>query len=185
MSDQCKGKTANGEQCNRDGLRDGYCWQHEAGADNSWSSDRVLTKEEEIWVAEYLVTGSAQEAAWVAYNLSNPASASSKGHEVRNRPHVVKAIQAALGADPRVADKTERARLWTEIMRDPNTGPRDRIKAAETLGKVAGDFIDRVEISGKDGGPIELLKQMTDQELEERLALLEEIGSLADQEDDE
>ena len=39
-----------------------------------------------------------------------------------------------------IADLAERQRLWTEIMRNHELSPDDRLKASELLGKSEGDF---------------------------------------------
>lgn len=56
--------------------------------------------------------------------------------------------------DDTIADAKERRRFWTSVMRDSNADMKDRLKASELSGKADGDFIERREITGKDGGPI-------------------------------
>lgn len=77
--------------------------------------------------------------------------------------------------DASIADRYEREQLLTSIMRGEVTEPkvvsdgnggqmieqaepalRDRLKALELHGKMGGDFIDRHEHSGPEGGPIQL-----------------------------
>ena len=54
----------------------------------------------------------------------------------------------------------------------------DKIKALELLGKHLGMFIERKEITGKDGGPIQL-EAMTSEQREQRIQeLLEKRGQL-------
>lgn len=48
-----------------------------------------------------------------------------------------------------VASKEERQKFYTQVMFDKNQTMKDRLKAAELLGRCYGDFIDRVEHSGK------------------------------------
>jgi hypothetical protein len=40
-------------------------------------------------------------------------------------------------------------------MWDENAEMKDRLKASELLGKSEGDFLERTEITGKDGSPLQ------------------------------
>ena len=48
-----------------------------------------------------------------------------------------------------IATREERQRFWTRIMRDENADMKDRLRAAEVLGRSEGDFIERVEVKGE------------------------------------
>lgn len=45
-----------------------------------------------------------------------------------------------------IADRAERQEFYTNLMRSPETAERDRLKAAELLGKTQGDFVQKVEL---------------------------------------
>ncbi len=49
--------------------------------------------------------------------------------------------------------REERLALYASFARDPKVPVRDRLKAAELAGKVGGDFLDRLAISGDEGRP--------------------------------
>ena len=53
-----------------------------------------------------------------------------------------------------IATREERQSFWTQAMRDEARELKDRLKASELLGKSQADFIDRKEITGKDGAPL-------------------------------
>jgi len=60
----------------------------------------------------------------------------------------------------RIATRDERQQFWTSVLRgEAHQGevPRfaDRLKASELLGKAQADFVDRHEVTGKDGAPIQ------------------------------
>lgn len=55
---------------------------------------------------------------------------------------------------PQIATREERQVFWTETMRNPEADMRDRLKTSELLGKSEGDFLERRELSGPDGGSI-------------------------------
>lgn len=48
----------------------------------------------------------------------------------------------------------------------------DKLKALELMGKYLGMFTDKVEMTGKDGGPIETKQTVDDTEIQKRLELL-------------
>ena len=53
-----------------------------------------------------------------------------------------------------IADRDERQRFWSEVMRDDGQAMRDRLRASDLLGRSTGDFVERHEHSQK--GPIQL-----------------------------
>ena len=63
-----------------------------------------------------------------------------------------------------IATREERQAFWTSVMRSRREEMKDRLRAAELLGKSHADFIDRHEHSGPSGGPIQL-EELTDAEL--------------------
>ena len=55
---------------------------------------------------------------------------------------------------PLIASRAERQQFWSSVMRDKEQQMRDRLKAAELLGKSEADFVERQEITGRDGAPL-------------------------------
>jgi len=53
-------------------------------------------------------------------------------------------------------------------MRDGSLDMKARLRASELLGKSEGDFIDRKEITGKDGGPLSVRSILAELERYER-----------------
>jgi phage terminase small subunit len=111
-----------------------------------------LTQKQRAFVDAFIEYGEGEKAAEVAGYIS-------RGYASR---HLLKNmwVRRALrdkGADmgPSVAKPKEVLQTLTEEMRSAPE-PKDRIKAAELLGKRYGMFITRQEISGKDGKPIEV-----------------------------
>ena len=47
---------------------------------------------------------------------------------------------------PTIASRQERQEFWTSVLRNENEAMKDRLKAAELLGKSEGDFLERVEM---------------------------------------
>ena len=56
-----------------------------------------------------------------------------------------------------IATREERQMFWTNIINDENVEFQHRLKASELLGKSQADFIDRKEITGANGSPLEIL----------------------------
>jgi phage terminase small subunit len=115
-----------------------------------------LSKRQREFAAAYARTGSVQDAAMMAsYSISR---ARQLMRDERVQAYLAEATE---GDDPRIADRSERLRFLTAIMRgrDPYGGddgteevarffaPKDRIRAAELLCRVAGDFRDVQEHS--------------------------------------
>lgn len=65
-----------------------------------------------------------------------------------------------------IMTREQRKIFWTAIARDESQSIRDRLRASELLGKSEGDFIDRKQITGKDGEPVTVASIL--RELDER-----------------
>lgn len=98
--------------------------------------------------------GNATEAAKTAgYSEKN---AGRIGGQLMNNPRIIAAIQAREKErnEIAIATREERQKLFTEIMRDRDENTKDRLRACELLGKSEGDFIERQEVTGKNGAPL-------------------------------
>ncbi|WFB34920.1 terminase small subunit [Kiritimatiellota bacterium B12222] len=56
-----------------------------------------------------------------------------------------------------IATREGRQRFWTRTMFSKDEEMKERLRASELLGKSQGDFIDRKEISGPGGEPINIV----------------------------
>ncbi len=65
-----------------------------------------------------------------------------------------------------IMTREQRKIFWTAIARDSSQSIRDRLRASELLAKSEGDFIDRKQITGKDGEPVTVASIL--RELDER-----------------
>ena len=77
-----------------------------------------------------------------------------------------------------IASMNERKRFWTAAMRDESLDVKARLRASELLGKSEGDFIDRKEITGKDGGPLSVRSILAELERYERKREADERGRM-------
>lgn len=129
-----------------------------------------LTPKQERFVEEYLVDLNATQAAIRAGYSAKTASRI--GPELLGKTCVSEAIQAQRA---KLSERTMRtaADVMADIGRvrasamqtviDPQSGTevmisyKDAIKALELEGKHLGAFVDRVELTGKDRGPVQTL----------------------------
>ena len=78
----------------------------------------------------------------------SPKTAYSQGQRLSKIVEVQEAIKAreAQRLAPTIATRQERQEFWTSVLRNENEAMKDRLKAAELLGKSEGDFLERVEM---------------------------------------
>jgi len=115
-----------------------------------------VTPKQQAFVEHYAACGNATEAARLAGykhpNVAGPVNL------------VNHSIQAALKvitdqvSSERIATVIERQEYWTALMRGEKDGDPEMLKlglkASELLGRANQDFIDRKELTGKDGAPL-------------------------------
>ena len=78
----------------------------------------------------------------------SPKTAYSQGQRLLKSVEVQDAIKAreAQRLAPTIASRQERQEFWTSVLRSEDEAMKDRLKAAELLGKSEGDFLERVEM---------------------------------------
>lgn len=114
-----------------------------------------MTPKQQAFVEHYAACGNATEAARSA-GYKKPRSV---GSENLTKPDIQSALAAMTEKviSARIATAQERQEFWTAVMRADKgyeAEMKDRLKASELLGKVQQDFIDRKELTGKDGAPL-------------------------------
>lgn len=110
------------------------------------------------FITAYLETLNASEAARQA---GYKHRANQAGHQLLTNSDIKdiisKALQERMDAD-RESVKARVLSLWNTVSGTSTESMRDRLKASALLAKYAGLLTDRVEITGKDGAPIEYIK---------------------------
>ncbi len=71
----------------------------------------------------------------------------------------------------------------TAIVSDPDAKHADQLRGLELLAKHLGMFIDRQELTGKDGGPLSVQREEIKQEAAEIVSLLNRLHARKDLED--
>ncbi|GHV49859.1 hypothetical protein FACS1894216_01010 [Synergistales bacterium] len=130
----------------------------------------ALNTRQKAFVAAY--AGNATEAATNAGY--SEGTAYSIGQRLLKHVEVAEAIRSREERETRkrIADRQARQIFWTAIMRDENAEVKDRLRASELLGKSEGDFIERTEITGKNGAPVSTIDFST-RSTEELIAIVE------------
>ena len=111
-----------------------------------------LTAKQQRFVDAY--TGNATQAA-IAAGYSEK-TAPFIGAENLKKPKIIAELKSreTVRCTPLIASRAERQQFWSSVMRDKQQMMRDRLKAAELLGKSEADFVERQEITGRDGAPL-------------------------------
>lgn len=106
---------------------------------------------------EYLANGFNATQAAIAVGYSED-TARQLGSEVLSFPDVKAAIESLQERELNIKLGTleSRRRAYRKIANAEGAHEtRDRLKAMELLGKTHGDFVDRKEITGADGAPLQ------------------------------
>ncbi|MGH9811541.1 MAG: terminase small subunit [Candidatus Acidiferrales bacterium] len=91
--------------------------------------------------------GNATEAARKAGYEGTDASLATMGQRLLRKVEIRRAIATREKTERRehIATRQERQQFWSAVMADRREKMRDRLRAAELLGKSEGDFIERIE----------------------------------------
>jgi len=117
-----------------------------------------LNERRKKFIAAYLITLNASEAARQA---GYRGRANTIGQRLLTNDDIRAAISKALNERAEADRDSVKARvlsLWHEVSQDGQNNLRDRLKASELLAKYAGLLTERVEVTGKDGAPIEYIR---------------------------
>ena len=111
-----------------------------------------LTAKQKRFIEAY--NGNATQAAIAAGYSAKTAPFI--GAENLKKPKILAEIKRreTIHSTPLIASRAERQQFWSSVMRDKEQQMRDRLKAAELLGKSEADFVERQEITGRDGAPL-------------------------------
>lgn len=96
-------------------------------------------------------------AAAIAAGYS-PKTARLQGHKNITKDNILEAIQSRenkrMGST--ILTREERQAFWSDIIRNEDEkNIMAKLKASELLAKSEGDFLDRHELTGKDGAPLD------------------------------
>lgn len=121
-----------------------------------------LTVKQVKFCEYYAACGNATGAAIKAgYSLK---TARSVGCENLTKPYIAKYIKelGIKGKQARIMSAEERQEMLSNLARNGELTPVDRIKAIDTLNKMTGEYVTKTELTGAEGGP--LVMQWADDE---------------------
>jgi phage terminase small subunit len=110
------------------------------------------------FISAYLETLNASEAARQAGYKDR---ANQAGYQLLTNTDIQAIISQELKTRMDADRESVKARvlsLWNAVSTTSTESMRDRLKASELLAKYAGLLTERLEITGKDGAPIEYIK---------------------------
>ncbi len=117
-----------------------------------------LNERRKKFISAYLETLNASEAARQAGYKDR---ANQAGYQLLTNTDIQAIISQELKTRMDADRESVKARvlsLWNAVSATSTESMRDRLKASELLAKYAGLLTERVEITGKDGAPIEYIK---------------------------
>lgn len=96
----------------------------------------------------YVQTGNISQSAVAAGYSESYANA--RGHELLENVGVAQLIQELTDKikDERILAAKDRQVILSDIAQDPEREPADRIRAIDTLNKMTGEYLSKVEVSG-------------------------------------
>lgn len=131
---------------------------------------RTLSEKQRRFVEAFMgkAAGNATEAAKLAGYKGSTKTLQVVGSENLAKPIIRDAIKKRGSSDTLVMDRKSRQKWWTDVIMGKEFEGTDmfgkaikiiptmmtRIRASELLGKCGGDFITRIEATGKDGAPL-------------------------------
>lgn len=113
-----------------------------------------LTPRQQRFVDAY--AGNGADAARIAGYTGNVQVLSTQAARLLKKAEVQEAISKRQKPKDRavIANREDRQKFWTRIMRSKSREIGDRLKASELLGKSEADFTDKHEHVSKDGIPL-------------------------------
>ena len=135
-----------------------------------------LSPKQRTFCEAYASNGGNATAAARDAGYQHPGS---QGAETLKKLSVRQALEKLREATTKSAIMTreERQQMWSEIARDRAEMTKDRLKAAELLGRSQADFIERVQVEGEIK-----FRALPDDELDAELAALAaRVGALEGQ----
>jgi phage terminase small subunit len=121
-------------------------------------ASRPLTPKQKTWAEHYANHGNGTLAAKQAGYRGTENVLAQVSCENLKKPQIIAHLATLTqpGTNSRIADAVERQEFWSSVIRDKDEAMPMRLKASELLGKRQGDFVDRLALTGADGGAVKL-----------------------------
>ena len=117
----------------------------------------ALTTKQKAFCENYAGNGGNGKQAAISAGYSESSAAESASENLTNS-NVIEYLQSLTKpkSDDAIACAVEQQRFFTGIMRDTTEKTDARIKACETLGKMQGNYKDKLELSGTVSMPVKI-----------------------------
>lgn len=121
-----------------------------------------LSERERRFVEAYMgqAAGNGTEAARLAGYKGNAKVLGVQASRLLAKANIQKSVSERVKSDPLVADREERQRFLTSVIRNPEYSVSDRLKAVDLQAKAQGDYIEKHEHSGPNGGVIQIIEKL-------------------------
>lgn len=118
----------------------------------------ALTTKQKAFCENYAGNGGNGKQAAILAGYSESSAAESASENLTNS-NVIEYLQSLTKpkSDDAIACAVEQQRFFTAIMRDTTEKTDARIKACETLGKMQGNYKDKLELSGTVSMPVNII----------------------------
>ena len=142
-----------------------------------------LTTKQRLFVEAYMGahSGNGLESARAAGYGGNAATLRAIASENLTKPNIKASIEALIDQDPLVWSRFDRQRFWTrvaqgkELDRGEEPAMKDRLKAAELLGKTQLDFVTQIHAKTESTVAIGAKLDFSSLTPEQRLLLFDSI----------
>ena len=117
---------------------------------------RILTQREKDFVENFVSLKMNIVEAYKAAGYKDNGKGNGHAYRLLAQPHIQKAVKELREKYilPFALDLQERQRILADIATSTKASNRDKIKAVDTLNRLAGDYVTKTELTGKDGGAI-------------------------------
>lgn len=136
-------------------------------------NDKPLTEKQRRFVDAFMgaAKGNATEAARIAGYKGTPGAL----HVTATRTLSNAKVHAAIAerrkaeADTAIMDRQGLQQFFHTMASDDDKRPGDRLKAAELLGKMTGEFLNRLDVSGSVTAEVKAVMDESPAEVEDRV----------------
>jgi len=105
-----------------------------------------ISQKQKLFADEFIKTGNAEQAAKVAgYNARGNTTKLLQNTTIKE---YISSINNALDSN-KIATMSEVKQFWSDMLRNKNVEPRDRLKASEYIAKTNAAFVDNHNITGE------------------------------------
>jgi hypothetical protein len=135
--------------------------------------EKALTPRQRLFCKEYVTDFNGQAAVLRAgYNTKNPDAIYNQLSKNKGVATFVEYLRASAQAKIMAVDPDYVVQGIVKILQKETAKDGDKLRGYELLARVLGMFIDKQEITGKDGGPLEIEQRRIEEEEAQFIGML-------------